>query len=456
LEMDPEFSLIRAGVIGMTGVGSFADSLVSLPNSQTFLTTGTSTDDVNFGGITISHPTGATGFSYPWVLLSNSNFVGLTGAFISNYQKDDVNYHTGWHKTIKAFNNTENYFTTFLFTGDAVVQGAGNNEIIPGSSGALQGGILSISPGGKIQSESSFQILPSSYEDVYVTRITEVQGTRGNGDYYFSVNYPSQPGVTGSGNLIQKRNVTGTFIDSFSTFEPSGQTGTQNELFFTVSPDLNIFITGTNQGLTGPTGLPYPPSNFSPFVSFLESFKPPLGIDEGNIISRAGSGAWTWVDVHNSDNSLYVPMLSTVFFSNYSSEIFGKQNNRWVLSNARTGEIILDVKFTPYFIYTFTESDYYTIQNTVEDSAGNVYQISKPAFVSVVNQSIPRANDPNPLLVNSADYGYVAPGRDFESQYADLDRQILEDQIAIRSQNVPNYGSGLRLEDDPNSTFRGN
>ena len=455
LEMNSEFSLMNAKVIGMTGAGSFADSLVSLTNSQTFLTSGTSTHDVNFGGITISHPSGATGFSYPWVLLSDSNFAGLTGAFVRNYQIDNANYHTGWHKTIRAFNSTSTYYTAFLFTGDALIEGGGTNEIVSGVSGALQGGILSISPGGKIQSESNFEILPSSYEDVYVTRITEVQGLRGNGDYYLSVNYPLQPGVTGSGNLIQKRNISGTFIDSFSTFEP-GQTGTQNELFFTVSPDLNIFITGTNQGLTGPTGLPYPTSNFSPFVSFLESYKPPLGVDEGNIISRAGSGAWTWVDVHNSDNSLYVPMLSTVFFSNYSSEIFGKQNNRWILSNARTGEVILDVKFTPYFIYTFTESDYYTIQNTVEDSAGNVYQVSKPAFVSVVNQSIPRANDPNPFLVNSADYGYVAPGRDFESQYADLDRQILEDQIIIRSQNVPNYGSGLKLTDDPNSTFRGN
>jgi len=149
-------------------------------------------------------------------------------------------------------------------------------------------------------------------------------------------------------------------------------------------------------------------------------------------------------------------MLSTVFFSNYGSGIFGKRNNRWVLTKARTGEVILDVKFTPYFIYTFTVSDYYSIQNTVEDAAGNVYEISKPAFVTVVNQSIPLANDPNPLLVNSADYGFILPGSDFRSQAADLDRSIFQDQLLIRSQNVQNYGSGLRLEDDPNSTFRGN
>jgi len=452
LELNPDFSLVNARVIGITGSNSFSDSLVSLPNGQTFLTTGTSTHDVKFGGMVIPHPN--IGFSYPWVLLSNSNFVGITGTFIRNYEINDPNYHLGWHKTIRAFGSSATYYTAYLFTGDATIQSSsGSNVTVTGVSGALQAGILSVSPGGKIQSESSFEILPSTYEDVYTTQITEVDGIRGKEDYYLSVNYPLQPGTTGSGNLILKRSVTGTFVDSFSTFGP-GLTGTQNELFFTVSPDLNIFISGTNQGLTGPTGLPYPASNFSPFVSFLESYKPPIGIDLGNIISRAGSGAWTWVDVHNSNNNLYVPMLSTVFFSNYDSQIFGKRNNRWVLSNARTGEVILDVKFTPYFIYTFTESDYYSIQNTVEDSAGNIYEISKPAFITVVNQSIPKANDPNPLLVNSADYGFIPPNKDFQSEAADLDRSILEQQIFIRSQNVPDFGSGLNIKSDENSTFR--
>jgi hypothetical protein len=222
-----------------------------------------------------------------------------------------------------------------------------------------------------------------------------------------------------------------------------------------VAPDLNVFLAGGNSGITGPTGLPYPAGNLS-FVSLLESYKPPVGVDMGNIISRAGSGAWTWVDVHDSDSDLYVPMLSTVFFSNYNSAIFGKQFNRWVLTNARTSEVILDVKQTPYFIYTFTRSGYYSIQNTVEDAAGNVYEIAKPAFIKVVNQSIPRADDPNPFLVNSADYGYVPAGRGFENEAEKLDKDMLEQQIQIRLENIPPFGSGLILKDDPDATFRGN
>jgi hypothetical protein len=269
------------------------------------------------------------------------------------------------------------------------------------------------------------------------------------------MNYEYTPGTTGNGNIIVKRSVTGTYIDEFSTFPSNPNSGTQSPLKMSVSADLDVFLAGGNSGITGPTGLPYPAGNLS-FVSLLESYKPPVGIDLGNIISRAGSGAWTWVDVHNSSNDLYVPILSTVFFSNYDSSIFGKQNNRWVLNNAKTGEVLLDVKFTPYFIYTFTTPGYYTLFNSVEDSAGNVYEITKPAFIKVVNQSIPKANDPNPLFVNSADYGYVPAGRGFENEAEKLDKDMLEQQLVIRAQNLRPFGSGLVLNNDENSTFRGN
>jgi hypothetical protein len=244
-------------------------------------------------------------------------------------------------------------------------------------------------------------------------------------------------------------------VDDFSTFPSDPNSGTQSPLKISVSSDLNIFLAGGNSGITGPTGLPYPAGDLS-FVSLLESYKPPVGVDMGNIISRAGSGAWTWVDVRNSDSDLYVPILSTVFFSNYNSSIFGKQSNRWVLSNARTNEVILDVKQTPYFIYTFTGSGYYSIQNTVEDSAGNVYEIAKPAFIKVVNQSIPDADDPNPLLVNSSDYGYIPAGKGFENKSESLDKDMLQQQIEIRINNRSPFGSGLILNNDENATFRGN
>ena len=437
----------------MTGGVPSLDTITSLPNGQTFLLTGTANYDLNYGNLEVSHATG--GFSYPWFILSNNSNQGLTGSFFANSSNGDSNY-VSWINTSASFSDTSKFYTAMLFTGNGTLENYNGTSLsVEGASGAVNAAIFSVSPGGKLNLESSYEVLPDTYEYAYNATISSAEGVRANDSYYLAVNYQYTPGTTGNGNIIIKRSVTGTYVDEFSTFPADPNSGTQSPLKMSVAPDLNVFLAGGNSGITGPTGLPYPAGNLS-FVSLLESYKPPVGVDMGNIISRAGSGAWTWVDVHDSDSDLYVPMLSTVFFSNYNSAIFGKQFNRWVLTNARTSEVILDVKQTPYFIYTFTRSGYYSIQNTVEDAAGNVYEIAKPAFIKVVNQSIPRADDPNPFLVNSADYGYVPAGRGFENEAEKLDKDMLEQQIQIRLENIPPFGSGLILKDDPDATFRGN
>jgi len=109
-----------------------------------------------------------------------------------------------------------------------------------------------------------------------------------------------------------------------------------------------------------------------------------------------------------------------------------------------------------HFIYTFTEAGYYTIQNSVEDSAGNVYLITKPAFIKVVNQSVASASDPNPEFVNSVDYGYppVMP-LEKNSSYR-LSKSLLDQQAQILKDSVEPFGSGLVTPDDPYDTFSGN
>jgi hypothetical protein len=452
VELNPDFYLKTGAVIGMTGGGSL-DNITSLPNGLTYVLSGTANDNVNFGNLGLTHATG--GFSYPWLIASNYDNLGITGSFLINSSNGDSNYTT-WQNTSGSFASSDVLYTTMLYTGNATLQNYNSGSLVAeGASGSVNAAIFSVSPGGKIALESNFEILPSPYEFAYNATISDVNGIRSNNSYYLAVNYEFTPGITGDGNVIIKRSVSGTYVDEFSTFPSNPNSGTQTPLKLAVAENLNVFLAGGNSGITGPTGLPYPAGNLS-FVSLLESYKAPQGIDLGNIISRAGSGAWTWVDVHNSSNDLYIPMLSTVFFSNYDSSIFGKQNNRWVLTNAKTNEVLLDVKFTPYFIYTFTESGYYSLFNSVEDSFGNVYEITKPAFIKVVNQSIPAANDPNPLLVNSADYGYAPAGRGFENEAEKLEKDMLEQQILIRAQNTQPFASGLVLNNDSNSTFRGN
>jgi hypothetical protein len=92
----------------------------------------------------------------------------------------------------------------------------------------------------------------------------------------------------------------------------------------------------------------------------------------------------------------------------------------------------------------------------VEDSAGNVYLITKPAFIKVVNQSVASASDPNPEFVNSVDYGYP-PEMPLEknSSYR-LSKSLLEQQAQILKDTRPPFGSGLVVPDDPYDTFSGN
>ena len=255
----------------------------------------------------------------------------------------------------------------------------------------------------------------------------------------------------------------GTASNNIYKTNPSGglngsiYIGGTGHIRLSLDPEDNLLTGGYRIGSTGPTSLPVSLSELdNSFTALISQYIPGTGIDLGNIISRAGSGAWTWADVSNSEGDLLVPMLSTVFFSNYASQIFGKQNNKWILKDAKSDTVILDVKSIPYFIYTFTEAGYYTIQNSVEDSNGNVYLITKPAFIKVVNQSIASASDPNPEFVNSVDYGYppVMP-LEKNSSYR-LSKSLLEQQAQILKDSRPQFGSGLVLPDDPDATFSGN
>ena len=151
---------------------------------------------------------------------------------------------------------------------------------------------------------------------------------------------------------------------------------------------------------------------------------------------------------------MQIPLLSTVVFSNYASDIYGKQNNKWILSNSQTGEEILNVKSTPYFIFTFSEAGNYTIYNQVDDSFGNVYAVTKPGFIEVVNHKVKKPEDTNPDYVDSFDYGYPEPFTGRDSQAMKLSKDLAESQIKIMEGNNPPIGTGLVIPNNPDATFR--
>jgi len=561
IDMDSYLDLKNGFTLGSTGF--HLKEIQSLRDSSTYVLSGSSSSSFSSGGVSLNHP-GPTGVSRPFFLLNSSSNLGITGAFVRNFNSADPLY-SDWSSTGLVYRSNSQYYFDFLYSGNATITPppAGTNGIVTGTSGGVNLGTISLRPGGGYSLASSYNFLPSSYGEPYKVSLTQCSRVDSDGDYYVSLKYPQDPAIVGDSYNIVKRNVTGTFIDSFSTSQRSPESfksdlfhiggvdlpgsnqasvynlipfvdvlfinsiqegadltdqfndflirngraewtdiggnsgyyddpgvslvspgvyqfsvlsggvvgtkpedlilgevsfkltpsvGEQSDFTFTISGGNNMFLAGSHSGVTGPANLPYV-SGDGNFTSMFKGYKKSPGKAMGDIISRVGSGSWSWVDVHNSNSDLYVPMLSTLFLSNYDSKIFGKNNNRWILTNAGTGEVLLDVKSVPYFIYTFAESGYYSIVNSVEDSAGNVYEVSKPAFVKVVNQSIPLANDPNPEYVNSADYGYIPANLDRNSKALELGRDMNLDQLEIMLNQRVKFGSGIVIPNNPDATF---
>lgn len=193
----------------------------------------------------------------------------------------------------------------------------------------------------------------------------------------------------------------------------------------------------------------------SGFVYLLKQYKPNLGINEGEIISRPGSDPWVWSDSHvKEEGSFEVPLMSTVIFNNYSSEIYGKNNNKWILSNSATGEEILNIKYSPYFIYTFTEEGEYTIFNEVSDSEGNVYATTGNGFIKVIDHKKMRIPGVKSGPINSINYGAEGPFDIKSYQGNKVARDIEKEQKEIEKNNKSRFAPAVTIEDNPDIAYK--
>lgn len=436
ISLGTEMELLKSEVSSGTGGNVIFNSIQRDQGTLTYLITGSSSSySFNFSGTGISG--GVTGSTGPFYMIINNSpsvssysFIQTNSAPLDDFQGIDSSIKDGKY-----------YWSTFY-------------------SGTGSFGTKSISEEADYNGYSSLTavLTPSeSSVEVYTNKILPVNtsiskigiddleiGEAGQRCYSIFTEGPT------AANYIWKVGLNGSLDGSFSL----GGTG---HIRLALDYKDSLFMAGYRIGETGPSGIPINSSSFdASFSALSEQYVPGIGIDLGNIISRAGSGAWTWADVHNSNSDIFVPILSTVFFTNYASQIFGKQNNRWILTDEVSGTVILDVKSIPYFIFTFTESGYYSIQNSVEDSGGNVYSITKKAFVKVVDQSVPVASDPNPEFVNSVDYGYPPLSPASSSSIFQLSKYLIEQQGKILRDSRKTFGSGLIIKNDPNSTFDGN
>ena len=436
ISLGTELELLESQVSSGTGGNVIFNSIQRDGGTSTYLITGSSNSfEFNFSGTGISG--GTTGTTGPFYLILNDvptvssyKFIGTNSAPLDDYQGIDSALKGGKYYLATFYSGTGSFGTRSI-SEEADYDGYSVMTAI-------------ITPSESLTTLYTNKILPIN-TSVTSLGIDDLEVGR-EGQRYYSL-FTQGPTAT---NYVWKVGSNGGLNGSF------GVGGTGN-IRLSLDYKDSLFMAGYRVGETGPSSLPIDPSTSNQsFVAFSNQYVPGTGIDLGNIISRAGSGSWTWADVHDSNQDLSVPLLSTVFFTNYASKIFGKQNNRWILSDETSGTVILDVKSIPYFIFTFTEVGYYSIQNTVEDSNGNVYSISKKAIVKVINQSIPSSSDPNPEFVNSVDYGYPPVSPASSSQIYQLSKDLLEQQAKIVRNSRPPFGSGLILNDDPDAIFGGN
>jgi len=462
-----DFSLRSAAQINNNGIDYIGSvSIASLSGTDTVAVNGSTNIDFNIAGVTFTNPTVYSGHKPFYFILdySDPSNLGVTGGFFSSFGSDQTNLKPGIRNA--GYLSKYNGFYTLTNQHYGATSGVYLNKNIELGLPCQYLVTGFINP-----SNSTEKVVFGPLKDIQTITQTGSGSPAGNDSDLFN----SKVNVRNEGDLIglfagATSASSGSNLQTIYVFKQDLETGVVNTINLggirTVSGNLissdndgNIFFTGNNislfGGTTGPSWIDsVTTSANSNIYSFLsEQYVPAVGINMGQIISRPGSNPWTWCDVHQTDRGMSVPQLCTIFFSNYNSAIYGKQNNVWILSDARTGEQILNVKNTPYFIYTFAQPGYYSIYNSVEDAFGNVFEVTKPAFITVVNHRDKNPNDENPFVVNSSDYEWPLPPTTTEDEIQLLKKNMAQDQLQNINNNKLPFYSNLVIRDSTDATF---
>lgn len=436
-------NLSLADVRNTTGTtdGFYIGEIRSSNNESGVLLTGQSKGNLSMFGLDIFHPSPSDYSSYPFYIIAGPTGNGITGGIINI---GGTSSNSNINKIYSAKDKSGYCVNTVIGDyGQGLTGSYFGSEIVLGATGKNYFYTAEITDQGTVKNifSNSTGVLDREMEILYFDKLDD--------DQFISSYKINTTGLTGYNIALLKTNNAGKNLDLENLGIFNG------DVTFVKDSGSNLFLSGINtSGTTGGTGSLVYAGATGGFASLINQYKPELGINLGNIISRPGSGAWTWCDVHSTDNYMEIPLLSTVVFNNYASNIYGKQNNKWILSNSETSEELLNIKGSPYFIYTFTDPGYYTIYNQVEDSAGNIYEVSKPGFMKVTDHKNKRPDDARPDFVDSSDYGYPNPpfiARDYKAMR--LGKDLMSQEMEILQANLGQFGSALIIPNNPDSTF---
>jgi hypothetical protein len=239
----------------------------------------------------------------------------------------------------------------------------------------------------------AFDIESDSQENVYITGSFTTTA-------YFSPESVVSRG--GSDIYLTKFNKDGLLIDIVTAGGVNSDSGAD----LVLDNEENIYVTGLFRGN----------ADFSPYIAtppgtlndaFIgkipkERFHPGLSI--GSVQSWLGSHSWSWREERFYQEEFEIPLASTIFINPIDSLIPGKKNHTWVLTDTETGEEIVRIRRTPYFIWTFTSPGFYSISCQLQDANGNTYETQHKGKVRVIDHKEPFAGDLIPDVVNPEDY----------------------------------------------------
>jgi hypothetical protein len=421
----------NSGPSGFLRIGS---EINALDLGESVVITGSATGGFYFSENYLSPLTSIS--NSPYYISITTNPVGSTGFYLESFgstgnkisiAKDNSNYYvttvvgssgTYFGKNFEAENNLT-YFLTAKLTEQTICKGI----FYPSVTGSNSS--LDLKNTLKLPNDQ-FVIHYEDYDDPYKIKVIKTDESSRINDTVTLENF--------NGDLTVTNDLESNIL--FSGFNSFGLTGSAYVDFGYI--DSGYFVSSSNG-----------------FTYLFKQYVPNLGIKEGEIISRPGSNPWVWSDSHEKEQgSFEIPLMSTVIFNNYSSEIYGKNTNKWILSDSVTGDEILNIKYSPYFIYTFTKEGEYTIYNEVSDSEGNVYATTGNGFIRVIDHKKMRIPGRKTGPITSANYGVDQPFDDRSYEGKKLEKDLIKQQREIEKKNKSEFNSAMVIPDNPDSTYR--
>jgi hypothetical protein len=387
-KFDPGLSLVWAKKLSTSNY-SFSSEIAILKEEYLYLT-GLFRNNINLNGVELS------GVGNPDMFVSKIYTGDGTCVWADKFAKDTS---TVFSESSICVDPKGHVLVTGSFKGTMGIE----DKAISSFPGTTDIFVLKLLSTGKLvwmkmcggdSGDFANDIESDSDENVYIT-----------GSYtspaYFSPEEIDSRG--GSDIFLTKFNKDGTLVDIVTAGGVNNDSGADLAL----DKEENIYITGYFRGEAefSPYVISSPPGrNNDAFLGKIPKKRFQEGLKIGSVQSWLGSHSWAWKEEKIYNQEFEIPLATTIFINPIDSLIPGKKNHVWTLTDSEKNEVIVKIRKTPYFIWTFTQPGFYSISCELQDANGNVYTNEHKGMIRVIDHKTPFGGDLKPDIVNPEDY----------------------------------------------------